>query len=186
MKKWQRSLLAVLSFCLCLLPMTVSATEEDGESISVGNVTLTPETEYAKTDMGTVTTEGATQEDYNIRWEASSATLTLNGAEISAEDISAIQADIEKLTISLIGENRISAKNTQENVEFFAIQNSGEIEFLESEEDSSLTISVSQAAESGSTEKISGIYTGAGLVNNATLFIEISVPSQAGYSDTVL
>lgn len=101
MKKWQRSLLAVLSFCLCLLPMTVSATEEDGESISVGNVTLTPETEYAKTDMGTVTTEGATQEDYNIRWEASSATLTLNGAEISAEDISAIQADIEKLTISL-------------------------------------------------------------------------------------
>ena len=71
MKKWQRSLLAVLSFCLCLLPMTVSATEEDGESISVGNVTLTPETEYAKTDMGTVTTEGATQEDYNIRWEAS-------------------------------------------------------------------------------------------------------------------
>ena len=100
MKKWQRSLLAVLSFCLCLLPMTVSATEEDGESISVGNVTLTPETEYAKTDMGTVTTEGATQEDYNIRWEASSATLTLNGAEISAEDISAIQADIEKLTIS--------------------------------------------------------------------------------------
>ena len=185
MKKWQRSLLAVLSFCLCLLPMTVSATEEDGESISVGNVTLTPETEYAKTDMGTVTTEGATQEDYNIRWEASSATLTLNGAEISAEDISAIQADIEKLTISLIGENRISAKNTQENVEFFAIQNSGEIEFLESEEDSSLTISVSQAAESGSTEKISGIYTGAGLVNNATLFIEISVPSQAGYSDTI-
>lgn len=97
--------------------------------------------------------------------------MTLNGAEISAEDISAIQADIEKLTISLIGENRISAKNTQENVEFFAIQNSGEIEFLESEEDSSLTISVSQAAESGSTEKISGIYTGAGLVNNATLFI---------------
>lgn len=87
MKKWQRSLLAVLSFCLCLLPMTVSATEEDGESISVGNVTLTPETEYAKTDMGTVTTEGANQEDYNIRWEASSATLTLNGAEISAEDI---------------------------------------------------------------------------------------------------
>lgn len=111
--------------------------------------------------------------------------MTLNGAEISAEDISAIQADIEKLTISLIGENRISAKNTQENVEFFAIQNSGEIEFLESEEDSSLTISVSQAAESGSTEKISGIYTGAGLVNNATLFIEISVPSQAGYSDTI-
>lgn len=76
------SLCMALVLCLSLLPVTALAA--DGGTVYVGGVTLRGSTDspaYATTDdSGTVIKEGATADDYNIKWDGS--TLTLDGAKI--------------------------------------------------------------------------------------------------------
>ena len=68
---------------LALIPTAAFAA--DGDTIHVGGVALTgseAEPAYALTDdSGSVTTEGAGESSYNIRWDGS--TLTLNNATIT-------------------------------------------------------------------------------------------------------
>ena len=76
------SLTCALALCLSLLPATALAA--DGDTVYVGGVALMGSTEspaYATTDTsGTVTTSGANENKYNIKWDGS--TLTLDGAKI--------------------------------------------------------------------------------------------------------
>lgn len=75
------SLCMALALCLSLLPATALAA--DGDTVYVGGVALTYNGTdiYATTDpSGKVITEGATADDYNIKWDGS--TLTLDGAKI--------------------------------------------------------------------------------------------------------
>ena len=82
------SLCMALVLCLSLLPATALAA--DGDTVYVGGVALMGSTEspaYATTDTsGTVTTSGADENKYNIKWDGS--TLTLDGAKIKGADSS--------------------------------------------------------------------------------------------------
>lgn len=93
------STLCAMIFCLGLLPIAAYAVEggptegtvtgpatlADGDTVYVGGVALTGSAEspvYATTDdSGNVITEGATADNYNIKWDGS--TLTLKGAYIT-------------------------------------------------------------------------------------------------------
>lgn len=83
MKK--RFAVIVLSLCMVLALIPTAAFAADGDTIHVGGVALTgseAEPAYALTDdSGSVTTEGAGESSYNIRWDGS--TLTLNNATIT-------------------------------------------------------------------------------------------------------
>lgn len=85
MKKRILSLCMVLALCLSLLPATALAA--DGDTVYVGGVALTGSTSnfaYATTDeSGNVITEGADENNYNIKWDGS--TLTLKGAYITGQ-----------------------------------------------------------------------------------------------------
>ena len=85
MRKRFLSLLCVLALCLGLLPVTSLAAGSN--TVYVGGVALTGSSEnivYATTnENGEVTTEGATTDNYNIKWDGS--TLTLRGATIKNE-----------------------------------------------------------------------------------------------------
>ena len=80
-KRWLCALLCVL-LCIGLLPVTALAA--GGDAVYVGGVALTGSTDspaYATTDdSGNVSTDGATAENYDIKWDGS--TLTLDGAKI--------------------------------------------------------------------------------------------------------
>lgn len=83
MKKQILSLCMVLA--LCLLPATALAV--DGDTVYVGGVAITGSTDalaYATTgDDGSVSTAGANENNWNIKWDGS--TLTLNGATITGK-----------------------------------------------------------------------------------------------------
>ena len=83
MKK--RFAVIVLSLCMVLALIPTAAFAADGDTIHVGGVVLTgseAEPAYALTSTdGSVTTEGAGESSYNIRWDGS--TLTLNSATIT-------------------------------------------------------------------------------------------------------
>lgn len=83
-KRWLCALLCVL-LCIGLLPTTALAA--DGDTVYVGGVALTGSTAspvYATTDdSGNVSQDGATADNYNIKWDGS--TLTLRGATIKKE-----------------------------------------------------------------------------------------------------
>ena len=85
MRKKIVSLCMALVLCLGLLPTTALAAETN--TVYVGGVALTGSSEnivYATTnESGEVTTEGATTDNYNIKWDGS--TLTLRGATIKNE-----------------------------------------------------------------------------------------------------
>ena len=85
MRKKIVSLCMALALCLSLLPTTALAAETN--TVYVGGVALTGSSEnivYATTnESGEVTTEGATTDNYNIKWDGS--TLTLRGATIKNE-----------------------------------------------------------------------------------------------------
>ena len=85
MRKKIVSLCMALALCLGLLPTTALAAETN--TVYVGGVALTGSSEnivYATTnESGEVTTEGATTDNYNIKWDGS--TLTLRGATIKNE-----------------------------------------------------------------------------------------------------
>ena len=114
MKK--RFAVIVLSLCMVLALIPTAAFAADGDTIHVGGVALTgseAEPAYALTDdRCSVTTEGAGESSYNIRWDGS--TLTLNNATITqgysqghyigAVTAISCEADIE---IELIGSNTV-------------------------------------------------------------------------------
>lgn len=83
-KRWLCALLCVL-LCIGLLPVTALAA--DTNTVYVGGVALTGSSDsigYATTnENGEVITEGATTDNYNIKWDGS--TLTLRGATIKNE-----------------------------------------------------------------------------------------------------
>ena len=75
------AILLCLCMALALLPVTVSAADE--ETIFVGGVELLGSTGapvYAMTQGGRVIS-GGNEDNYNIKWDGS--TLTLNGAELT-------------------------------------------------------------------------------------------------------
>lgn len=83
MKRCVFSILLSLVLCLSLLPGVALAADES--SVNVGGVTLNAEHPYAKTqEDGTVSTESANENDYNIHWNADTATLSLNGANVAS------------------------------------------------------------------------------------------------------
>lgn len=79
------ALIPVLLFCLTMVPTTALAAETN--TVYVGGVALTGSSGsivYATTnENGEVITEGATADNYNIKWDGS--TLTLKGAYITKE-----------------------------------------------------------------------------------------------------
>lgn len=181
MKKKIVSLALVLALCLSLLPMTAFAEEGDTKSsITICSDTWT-ETTYAKTNAGAVSKDGATDTDYNIYWDASTSTLTLNNATIqltSTETLtSVISANIDALNIILIGTNSIEVTNRQ-NTAFSAIFNTGTINITSgSEESGSMSIKVTQTVDINNNDII-GIYTETGLTNSANVAIDIqALPS---------
>lgn len=181
MKKKIVGLALVLALCLSLLPMTAFAEEGDTKSsITICSDTWT-ETTYAKTNAGAVSKDGATDTDYNIYWDASTSTLTLNNATIqltSTETLtSVISANIDALNIILIGTNSIEVTNRQ-NTAFSAIFNTGTINITSgSEESGSMSIKVTQTVDINNNDII-GIYTETGLTNSANVAIDIqALPS---------
>lgn len=123
MKKRFLNLLCVLALCLGLLPVTALAAGPN--TVYVGGVELVGSSEnivYATTnENGEVITEGATADNYNIKWDGS--TLTLHDATIQKElndsnlfiSGSAIgvinQNGNAELTIQLEGSNTIEETN---------------------------------------------------------------------------
>ena len=111
----RKRLFAVL-LCLWLLP--VAALAADGDTVYVGGEALTGTASapaYAKTDAsGTVTTNGATAENYNIMWDGS--TLTLRNATIqqaeeygNSHESMAIYLASGNMNLALVGENTVDA-----------------------------------------------------------------------------
>ena len=122
MRKKIVSLCMALALCLSLLPATALAAEGPVYgTIQVGGKALTNSADapvvYATTDAttGTVTTEGATAENYNVMWDGS--TLTLRDATIKeAKEYSdksnekiAVYRQSGDLAIALVGENTVDA-----------------------------------------------------------------------------
>ena len=119
MKKQILSLCMVLA--LCLLPATALAA--DGDTVYVGGVALTGSTDalaYATTgDDGSVSTAGANENNWNIKWDGSTLTLKeayitrqindgtnpINGAAIGVFN----QNGNAELTIQLENSNTVSA-----------------------------------------------------------------------------
>ena len=123
MKKRFLSLLCVLALCLGLLPVTALAVEGAPHSLYVGNTSLyLAEDSYWTTDpyTGLLTQYTGSGDDWNVKYDPSTATLTLNGATINgAHDAtsppygSGIYALCSSnqpvaLTIELIGTNTIT------------------------------------------------------------------------------
>lgn len=124
MKKTLVSLFCVLALCLGLLPTTALAAGEDApDTLYVGNqqVISGTETTYWSTDPSTGNlTESNESGNWNVKYDPSTATLTLNGATINgAHDAtsppygSGIYALCSSnqpvaLTIELIGTNTIT------------------------------------------------------------------------------
>ncbi len=124
MRKRLFSLCMALALCLGLLPATAWAADDETVTygtIEVGGKELTNSegtpVVYATTDetAGTVTTEGATAENYNVMWDGT--TLTLRNATIkeaveytdkSNEKI-AIYLASGDLALALVGKNTVDA-----------------------------------------------------------------------------
>ena len=111
------SLCMALALCLSLLPATVLAAGSN--TVYVGGVALTGSSDsiaYATTnENGEVLTEGATADNYNIKWDG--ATLTLRNATIleakeyeekNKEKI-AIYLASGNMNLVLVGENTVDA-----------------------------------------------------------------------------
>ena len=112
----RKRLFAVL-LCLWLLP--AAALAADGDTVYVGGEALTGTASapaYATTDAttGTVTTNGATAENYNIMWDGT--TLTLRNATIeqakeygNSHESMAIYLASGNMNLALVGENTVDA-----------------------------------------------------------------------------
>ena len=122
MRKRLFSLCMALALCLGLLPGTALAADGDVSygTIEVGGVALTNTQDnpvvYATTDAttGTVTTNGATAENYNVMWDGT--TLTLRNATIeqakeygNSHESMAIYLASGNMNLALVGENTVDA-----------------------------------------------------------------------------
>ena len=125
MKKRMLSLLCVLALCLGLLPVTALAAAEGApNSLYVGNqqVISSSDITYWTTDESTggLTKYEGNNDNWNVKYDPSTATLTLSGATIKGgSDVVSIpygsgiyaQGSSNQpvtLTIELIGENTIT------------------------------------------------------------------------------
>ncbi len=106
-----------LALVLCLL-LPAAALAADGDTVYVGGEALKGTASapaYAKTDAsGTVTTNGATAENYNIMWDGT--TLTLRNATIeqakeygNSHESMAIYLASGNMNLALVGENTVDA-----------------------------------------------------------------------------
>ena len=142
----RKRLFAVL-LCLWLLP--AAALAADGDTVYVGGEALTGTASapaYATTDAsGTVTTEGATAENYNVMWDGS--TLTLRNATIEQakeysdknnEKIAVYRASGD-LNLALVGENTVDAPGNGTAASCGINLGSGSL-FISGEDGASLTV----------------------------------------------
>ena len=114
------SLLCILALCLGLLPVTALAAGEDAPgTLWVGRTQITADGYWKTNPDGTLTTEGANKDNYNVYYDGN-GTLTLNQATIQGRGNS---SDAEpqdygiyaaptgnqsvSLTIKLIGSNKV-------------------------------------------------------------------------------
>ena len=107
MKRRILGIFCALALCLTLLPATALA--RDVSALRVGGISVLSGG-YWKTDpeTGGLTDTGADENDYNVKYDKDSSTLTLNNATISAEDSNyrGIFANGD-LNIVLEGENTV-------------------------------------------------------------------------------
>lgn len=122
MKKRILSLCMVLVLCLGLLPTTVLAAENAPTTLYVGNYQITNgnATTYFKAGSTQGSLVDGSENDWTVKYDPSTATLTLNGATITGNDnISSVpygagiyaqcnSGQPVTLTIELIGENIIT------------------------------------------------------------------------------
>lgn len=182
MKARRNILVTAMALLLCICMLSVSALAEENSSVNICGATWSTST-YAKTVNGQVVTEGASAEDYNLYWDAATATLTLQNADMEVENIGAISAEVDLLTINLIGENVISAENSQTDVDYAAISNSKQIAITGADTTASLTVTVDQTAALSSASSVAGISAGSGLTNSATINLEVKAATDVDYGD---
>ena len=122
MKKRILSLCMVLILCLSLLPATALAAENAPTTLYVGNyqITIGNATTYLKAGSTQGSLVEGSENDWTVKYDPSTATLTLNGATITGIDnISSVpygagiyaqsnSGQPVALTIELIGENTIT------------------------------------------------------------------------------
>lgn len=177
MKKQILSLCMVLA--LCLLPATALAV--DGDTVYVGGVALTGSTDalaYATTgDDGSVSTAGANENNWNIKWDGS--TLTLNGATITGKTTADTYQTLGiyasgssgnvSLEIELQGKNTITSNGCGIFVHSFTT------------DDASLTIKGGGSLNASSLDTVIQVMSNGG---DATLSIEnadVTATSSYGY-----
>ena len=122
MKKRILSLCMVLILCLTLLPATALAAENAPTTLYVGNYQITNgnATTYFKAGSTQGSLVDGSENDWTVKYDPSTATLTLNGATITGNDNilsvpygAGIYAQSKSgqpvtLTVELIGENTIT------------------------------------------------------------------------------
>jgi hypothetical protein len=122
MKKRMLSLLCTLALCLGLLPVTALAVENAPDKLYVGNYQITnySETTYLKAGSTEGSLTAGDANDWTVKYEPSSATLTLNNATIktthSYANSAVIYAESSQdsavsLTIVLQGNNTIGGSS---------------------------------------------------------------------------
>ena len=118
MRKKILSLCMVLVLCLSLLPATALAAGSN--TVYVGGVALTGSSDsiaYATTnENGEVITEGATADNYNIKWDG--ATLTLRNAAIKKagehnNESIAVYLASGNMNLVLVGKNTVDAPDSE-------------------------------------------------------------------------
>lgn len=159
-KRWLCALLCVL-LCIGLLPTTALAAGEPFGKLYVGKqpVMSGGEVTYWATDSNGALTTSTENAAWNVKYDPSTATLTLNGATIDGGDYTETyygagiyaqcnSGESVSLTIELIGENTITG--------YYGIYVNAEISADSYGTDASLTIT----GESNGSLKVSGSYHG--------------------------
>jgi LPXTG-motif cell wall-anchored protein len=119
MKKRILSLLCVLALCLGLLPVTALAEENAPTTLYVGDQSLLVGTNpYWTTDGDGTLTASTESENWNVKYDPNSATLTLKNATIKgvSDNVNTVGAGIYaasssgpvSLNIVLVGENEVT------------------------------------------------------------------------------
>ena len=143
MKKFL-GLCMALCLCLVLLPATALAANE--ATVYVGSVALTGSKEkpaYAKTDdSGNVSQDGATAENYNIKWDGETLTLqnaAIKEAEVHNNESMAVYLASGNMNLVLVGENTVEAPDS-ESVSSCGIHVDGSLT-ISGQENGSLSVS---------------------------------------------
>lgn len=85
MKRRILSILCVLALCLGLLP-PVTASAAAPTTLTVGGTNVLNGGCWKTNENGTLTTEGASESDYNVKYDSATGTLTLKDATINGTD----------------------------------------------------------------------------------------------------